>query len=134
MDSLWLAVDGASGCLKNVPGLIHRVIETEAWRERICRGTLYRHATFLSFITAMPLAGWGWHPERVEALLHLAFLPGRHSPITDGDLAALAEWRKAIGAGSEPSAALEQIRSLLPELTIADRVTLAAELMAGNRE
>jgi hypothetical protein len=56
------------------------------------------------------------------------------SPITDGDLAALAEWRKAIGAGSEPSAALEQIRSLLPELTIADRVTLAAELMAGNRE
>jgi hypothetical protein len=69
VQSLWSAVGDASGSLANVPGLVRRVLETEAWRERVQRGKTYTHPTFLSFITTKPLAGCGWPPEKIEVLL-----------------------------------------------------------------
>jgi hypothetical protein len=67
--SLWHAVDGASGNLANVPALVRGVIETEAWKKREQDGEIYEHKTFLSFIESPPLAGCGWPPEKVQALI-----------------------------------------------------------------
>jgi hypothetical protein len=69
VESLWHAVDDAANNLEAVPRTIRRVIETEAWRERIYRGRPLTNATFLEFITDKPLKGCGWPPEKVEALL-----------------------------------------------------------------
>jgi hypothetical protein len=83
VESLWHAVSDANGSMSNVPGLVRRVIETEAWREREYRGKTYQHPNLLSFITSKPLAGCGWEPEVVEALLEKA-----------GDAEALEIFRK----------------------------------------
>ena len=82
VESLWHAVDRGSDSLSAVPGLVKRVIETEAWRERKQRGKTYKHDSFLSFITTKPLAGCGWEPEKVKALI-----------LDDAEVLAL--WREA---------------------------------------
>jgi len=82
VEGLWHAVDDAANNLEAVPRSIKRVLETEAWRKREHRGRVFEHATFLDFITAKPLAGCGWPPEKVEALL-------KDEP------EVLALWRKA---------------------------------------
>jgi hypothetical protein len=82
VEGLWHAVDDAANNLEAVPRSIKRVIETEAWREREHRGRVFKHKTFLDFITTKPLAGCGWPPEKVEALL-------KDEP------EVLALWRKA---------------------------------------
>lgn len=89
VDALWHAVDDVTGNLANVPGLVRRVLETEAWRKRSHRGRLFEHARFLDFITSKPLAGCGWPPEKVEALIR-------------DDAETLTLWRSAtqIGAGA----------------------------------
>ena len=69
VEGLWHAVDDAHGNLESVPGLVRRVIETGAWREREQRGRVFKHETFLDFITTKPLAGCGWSPEKVATLL-----------------------------------------------------------------
>jgi hypothetical protein len=83
VDALWHAVDDAAGNLANVPGLVRRVLETEAWRKRSHRGRVFEHERFLDFVTAKPLAGCGWPPEKVEALI-------KDEPAT------LAMWREAV--------------------------------------
>lgn len=65
-----------------VSGLVRRVIETEAWRSRVHRGKTYEHKRFIDFIVAKPLAGCGWEPDKVEALI-------KDDPET------LALWREA---------------------------------------
>jgi hypothetical protein len=82
VEALWHSVDGAVGDLANVPGLVHRVIETGAWRERVYRGKTWRNDSFLEFITSKPLKGCGWPPDRVEALI-------KDDPVI------LAEWTQA---------------------------------------
>jgi hypothetical protein len=69
VEALWHAVDDAAGNLTLVPGLVKRVIETRAWAHRVHRGKEFRHARFIDFITAKPLAGCGWPLEKVEALI-----------------------------------------------------------------
>jgi hypothetical protein len=69
VEGLWHSVDNAANNLEAVPRSVKRVIETQAWRKRIYRGRLFEHATFLDFITTKPLAGCGWPPDKVEALL-----------------------------------------------------------------
>jgi hypothetical protein len=69
VESLWHAVDDAAGNLEAVPGLLRRVLETEAWRRRIYKGKTYEHQRFLDFIESKPLAGCGWEPGKVEALI-----------------------------------------------------------------
>lgn len=83
VESLWHSVDNAAGSLDNVPGLVRRVIQTEAWRCRIHEGKTYEHPSFVSFITGEPLGGCGWSLEKVEALLH-------------DDLEVLAMWQEMI--------------------------------------
>jgi hypothetical protein len=85
VECLWHAVDGATGDLAQVPGLIHEVIASGAWRERDYHGKTYRNDSFLEFITAKPLRGCGWPPEKVELLL-------RDDPVV------LTEWREATTA------------------------------------
>jgi hypothetical protein len=82
VECLWHAVDGATGDLAQVPGLIHEVIVSGAWRERTYHGKTYQNGSFLEFITTKPLKGCGWPPEKVEALLR-------------DDAEVLAEWREA---------------------------------------
>jgi len=82
VEGLWHAVDDAANNLEAVPRSVKRVIETEAWRKREHRGRVFEHATFLDFVTTSPLAGCGWKPEKVEALL-------KDEP------EVLALWRKA---------------------------------------
>lgn len=69
VESLWHAVDNAAGNLENVPGLVRRVLETGAWQKRVQDGEVYEHQRFIDFITTKPLAGCGWSPEKVEALI-----------------------------------------------------------------
>ena len=69
VEGLWHSVDNAANNLEAVPRSVKRVIETEAWRKREFRGRVFEHATFLDFITAKPLAGCGWPPDKVAALL-----------------------------------------------------------------
>ena len=83
VDALWHAVDDVAGNLANVPGLVRRVIETEAWRKRLHRGHVYQHERFIDFIVTKPMAGCGWPPEKVEALIK-------------DDAAVLALWRGAV--------------------------------------
>lgn len=85
VETLWQAVDHGAGSLDAVPGLVRRVIETGAWRRRACRGRVFEHKRFIDFITAKPLAGCGWKPERVEALIH-------------HDAETLTLWREAVTA------------------------------------
>jgi hypothetical protein len=85
VQGLWDSVNGACGDLASVPGLVHRIIETGAWQERVHRGKLYRNDSFLAFITTKPMQGCGWPPEKVEALLR-------------DDAVILAEWRAATTA------------------------------------
>lgn len=89
VDALWHAVDDATGNLAAVPGLVKQVLKTEAWRRREHRGRVFEHARFLDFITAKPMAGCGWPPEKVEALIR-------------DDAETLVMWRKAteLGAGA----------------------------------
>lgn len=68
VESLWHAVDSVAS-LDNVPGLVRRIIETEAWRKRVHKGRTFEHKRFIDFITTKPLAGCGWPPEKVEALI-----------------------------------------------------------------
>ena len=69
VQALWDSVNETTGNLSIVPGLIRRVLETGAWRERIHRGKTYRNDSFLAFITTKPMQGCGWPPEKVEVLL-----------------------------------------------------------------
>jgi hypothetical protein len=65
--------------------IVHNILQTEAWRERVHRGKLYRNDSFLEFITSKPLKGCGWPPEKVEALIK-------------DDAVILEEWRRATTA------------------------------------
>lgn len=69
VEAFWHAVDHGTGTLENIPGLIRRVIETDAWKKRIHEGQLYEHKRFIDFITSKPLAGCGWDPDKVLALI-----------------------------------------------------------------
>ena len=82
VESLWHCVNDSCGNLANVPGAVRAVLLTGAWKERVYRGKTYAHGTFLDFITAKPLAGCGWPPAKVEALIK-------------DDPEVLAMWREA---------------------------------------
>lgn len=82
VESLWHAVDSTTS-LEQVPGLVRRVLETDAWRKRIYKGRTFEHECFLNFITSMPLAGCGWSPDKVEALIK-------------DDAETLTLWHKAV--------------------------------------
>lgn len=83
VDALWHAVDDVSGNLANVPGLVRRVLETDAWRKRSHRGRTFEHERFIDFVTTKPMAGCGWPPAKVEALIK-------------DDAETLALWRQAV--------------------------------------
>lgn len=82
VETLWHAVDEGAGTLEAVPALVRKVLETGAWQRRAYRGRVFEHERFLDFITARPLAGCGWPPEKVEALIR-------------DDAETLAMWRVA---------------------------------------
>lgn len=83
VESLWHAVNHGAASLVNIPGLVRRVIETEAWKERNYDGEVWRNSTFLDFIVTKPMQGCGWPPEKIEALIK-------------DDPEILSMWRKAI--------------------------------------
>lgn len=89
VESLWHAVDGAAGNLENVPGLVRRVLITGAWQKRVQDGETYEHERFIDFITSKPLAGCGWPPDKVEALIK-------------SDAETLTLWRKAVKEKTGP--------------------------------
>jgi hypothetical protein len=71
--------------LDHIPKLVREVLVSEAWSQRYEAGHLFKYDRFIDFITTEPLAGCGWEPQYVEALLNKS-----------GDAEALRMWRKAI--------------------------------------
>jgi hypothetical protein len=89
VQSLWNAVDHSS--INRIPTIVREVITSGAWRKRKFRNKIYEHDKFLDFITVPPLAGCGWDPTKVEALLN-------------NDVEVLAMWREATtGKPGRPS-------------------------------
>jgi hypothetical protein len=80
VESFWNAVDHCS--INRIPAIVREVITSGAWRKRRFRNKIYEHEKFLDFITTSPLAGCGWEPTKVEALL-------------GNDAEVLAMWREA---------------------------------------
>jgi len=87
VQSFWNAVDQGSSRLQSLPGLIKKILQTEAWRRRMHKGRLFEHDRFLDFLTTKPFAGCGYDPTQVEALI-------KDDPET------LAMWRKAVTASA----------------------------------
>jgi hypothetical protein len=103
VQALWDSVNETTGNLSIVPGLIHSVLKTGAWQERIHRGKTYHNDSFLAFITNKPMQGCGWPPEKVEVLLH-------------DDPVILAEWREATTRPSHrPSESADNVSTLQPK-------------------
>lgn len=69
VQSLWDAVNHGGGLLEHIPALVNRVIDTGAWKCRVHRGQTFQHERFIDFITSKPLAGCGWDPDKVLALI-----------------------------------------------------------------
>lgn len=80
VESFWNAVDHCS--INRIPAIVREVITSGAWRKRRFRNKVYEHEKFLDFITTPPLAGCGWEPDKVAALL-------------GNDVEVLAMWREA---------------------------------------
>lgn len=145
VESLWHAVDDASGNLEVVPGLVRRVLETEAWRRRVQRGRTFEHKRFIDFITEKPLAGCGWPRKKVEALIkddpnllemwRLAVTPqhgGDRTIISKNDNISLD------GHGTSKSYTVSRLKREFPELfeqvVSGDLSANAAAIKAGFRK
>ena len=111
VEDLWRVVEGATGNLGSVPGLVKKIIEKEVWRRREYRHKIYEHTSFLSFITTKPLSGCGWPPEKVEALI-------KDDPVV------LPMWRQAI-TGAKHVHADADIISIKPKHGTSRGYTLA---------
>lgn len=83
--TFWDAVDHGAPRLQSIPGLIKKILQTEAWRRRLHKGRLFEHESFLDFLTAKPIAGCGYDPSQIEKLI-------------EDDAETLAMWRKAVTA------------------------------------
>lgn len=143
VESLWHAVDEASGNLQAVPGLIRRVLETGAWKERAQRGKVYRHNQFIDFITAKPLEGCGWPIDKVEVLIkddpeslllwRQAITPPKHVH-HDGDNVTI----NSDGRGNSRSYTLDRLSRERPDLfeqvKAGELTANAAAIKAGFRK
>jgi len=114
-----------------------------AWRQRKFKGKLYEHNSFLDFITTPPLAGCGWPPEKVEALIKddsevLAMWraattgkPGR--PQKNSDIVTIKSER-----GNTRAYTLDRLKRERPDLfklVTADKMSAnAAAIKAGFRK
>jgi hypothetical protein len=83
VQSLWMTVNEGGAALATVPGIVRNVITSGAWAERDVGGRIVKHSRFIDFITVKPVAGCGWPPEKVEALIR-------------DDPEVLALWREAV--------------------------------------
>src|SRR5215468_6541476 len=83
VEAFQCAVDHGYGMVKNIPGLITRVLDTGAWRRRLYGNQIYEHSSFEAFLTSEPLAGCGYTVVQVEALIR-------------DDAEALRKFREAI--------------------------------------
>lgn len=86
VEALWSAVNTSAGSLGNVAPLVKRVLETNAWKERMVPELgkdPIRFERFIDFIKEPPLKGCGWNKDEVEALIK-------------DDVKTLAMWRDAI--------------------------------------
>lgn len=59
----------AAGGLKNFPGLLKKVITTQAWKRRINKGRLVELNSLRELITEKPPTGWGEDTSKVEAVI-----------------------------------------------------------------
>lgn len=67
--AFWDAVDRGAPRLQSIPGLIKKILQTDAWRCRTHNGQVYEHEHFLDFLTAKPAAGCGYDPAQIEKLI-----------------------------------------------------------------
>ena len=63
------ALHRTTGGLKNFPGLLKKIIETQAWKKRITRGRVVELKNLRELITQKPITGWGEDPKKVEAVI-----------------------------------------------------------------
>lgn len=77
------AIRHGTGNLSHVPGLVKKIIRTQAWTEReIGPNRIVKLGSLLELVTTKPMADWGEDPKKIEALLR-------------DDAEALAMWREA---------------------------------------
>ena len=59
-----------TGALSSFPGLLKKIIKTEAWKSRQLRtGEVVELKNLAELITAKPLRGWNEDPKKVEAVI-----------------------------------------------------------------
>jgi F420-0:gamma-glutamyl ligase len=63
------ALHRTTGGLKNFPGLLKKIIETQAWKKRVTRGRVVELKNLRELITQKPITGWGEDPKKVEAVI-----------------------------------------------------------------
>jgi len=70
VEALWSAVSRGGKSLEQIPGMIKRLLETEAWKKRTIRtGKIVEHTSFYSFLTTPPLDGCGYDPVKIRKLI-----------------------------------------------------------------
>jgi hypothetical protein len=70
VEALWSAVSRGGKSLEQIPGMIKRLLETEAWKKRTIRtGKIVEHTSFYSFLTTPPLDGCGYDPVKICKLI-----------------------------------------------------------------
>lgn len=121
IESLWRSVNNSVGNLENIPGLVRATIEREAWRKRIYRNKTFEHKRFIDFITSQPLAGCGWPPDKVEALIkddpellqlwRQAITPPKHKKHNDPDIISIKDKH-----GTGKAYTLDRLKREAPEL------------------
>jgi hypothetical protein len=62
-------ITGTEGSLRNIPGLLKKVIRFKAWERRETRGKVIELSSLRELITEKPVRGWGEDPKKIEALI-----------------------------------------------------------------
>ncbi len=58
-----------TGGLRNVPGLLKKIISNKAWERRVTKGKVIELSSLRELITERPIRGWGEDPKKVEAVI-----------------------------------------------------------------
>ena len=118
------------GSLDDLPPLIEKIIDNQAWLSRRVRtGEIVECKSLAELITAKPLKGWGESAEKLEAVLK-------------GHPGVLAKFRKAMGNQGhradicnniiEVNAVTGTSRAYTCERLMRDAPELFAEVVAGR--
>jgi hypothetical protein len=101
VEALWSAVSRGGKSLEQIPGMIKRLLETEAWKKRTIRtGKIVEHTSFHSFLTTPPLDGCGYDPVKIRKLI-------------SDDPETLVLWREAMKHKRGPRSIVDNVNDII---------------------